>query len=444
MRTPKSFVLEFSNSSRLRKLFGAKSLAALARSVGFVKRQRDLTASAFLHICTFSTAYPTFEQMRGELMRFRIHMEEPSISERFTQSAVAFMKAVFHDVLKLEFGRRHMVDGLGSFVDVIVGDSSIFNLHAKCAADFTGSGGGAPVSSAKVQFSFGLLTAKVYEILLGSGVKGDAGHRFKDIVANALYLFDLGFFCAANFRAVIDGGAYFVSRYRYGVTILREDGREITMKALDRYVRMLKPGQTVDLRVRLFKEQEIPARLVLHKLPKAVGDEIRRKLRTDKQKKLKNLSVGRMAFCDVNAYITNLSGERMPAENLRSVYGLRWQVEIMFKTWKSGLDLDKVRNVRSEVFQCMLYGGFIRMLLCVRIFSKAKLVCWQERGVELSEIKGMKLLKKFIAKIREWLVTRKRKNGSILSEIWRELAKTCIKDAKKGDLTPFETMKYYA
>ena len=447
MRSPLSFLREFSNSYELRKLFFAKNIELLARSTGLIERQRELTGSAFLHICTFFSSlgsYPTFDQMRGELLRFGIRVAKSSVSDWFDQRAVSFMKVVFESVLRLDFQSRNTSEYLGKFTDVIVVDSSVINLHSKCASEFRGSGGGASESSAKLQFSFGLLTAAIHEILLNEGVKSDSGHQFKDIVSNALYLFDLGYFSTANFRAIIEGGAFFVSRYKYGTVLYRADGRPLKKAVIDRFVRMLKPGQTLDIPVLLFQNEKIPARFVLHKLPQATGDEIRRKMRTDKQKKCKDLSAGRMAFCDVNAYITNLTAEQMPAGDLRAVYGLRWQVEIMFKTWKSGLALDEVRTVRADVFQCMLYGGLIRMLLCFRIFWRAKVNWWRRTGKELSEIKGIELLNSFIPKIREWLVTRKRKNESILSEIWFILTKTCVKEAKKGDFTPFKTITLYA
>lgn len=439
---------EFSNSSELRKLFAPKTLLRIARGVSFIERQRDLTASAFLHLCTFFTdaqSYPTHQQMLGELARvFRIDMAQSSLNERFTPEAAEFMLAVLVEVGRLEFSSRCGLRGPGTFADIIVGDSSVFNLDAKCADEFAGFGGGASVAAAKIQLNYGLTSGEAIELSVLEGTKSDGSHRLTNIVQNALYLNDLGYFCAENFKAVMQGGAWFVSRYKYGTCLYHTDGRPIMQGALDRLVRMLKPGQTLDMQVLLFKEAKIPVRLVLYKLPKEIGDECRRKLRTDKQKKGKDMSAGRMAFCDVNAYITNLDAEKLPAENIREVYGLRWQVEIMFKSWKSGLDLDKVRNIGTQQFKCMIYGALIRMLLCVRIFWKAKLVHWKLNKVELSEYKGIKYLGTCIAKLREWLVTKKRRNATFLGEIWSTLVKTCVKDKKKGDITPFETIEHYA
>ena len=52
---------------------------------------------------------------------------------------------------------------------------------------------------------------------------------------------------------------------------------------LDRLVRRMGPGQTLELEVLLFKGSKIPMRLVLHKLPLHVGERIRQEMKTDKQ-----------------------------------------------------------------------------------------------------------------------------------------------------------------
>jgi hypothetical protein len=435
MKAPRTFIDEFSNSCELRKLFSSSNLERLARESGFVKRGRDLTGAAFLHICTFFTnvqAYPTHQQMLGELWRaFRIHMSRSSLNGRFTAEAAGFVLSVLREVARLEFSGRCGMKGPGTFSDVILGDSSVINLAAKCADEFAGSGGGASAAAAKLQLSYGLASGELDGLSLHEGTASDSAHRHAGIIPGALYLNDLGYFNSHNLRAVIDGGAWFVSRYKYGTGLFRADGRAITARALDRLVRMLKPGQTLDMQVLLFKEAKVPLRLVLHKLPRAVGDECRRKLKADKQRRCRDMSPGRMAFCDVNAYVTNIDGQRLPAGKVREVYGLRWQAEVMFKSWKSGLGMDKVRNIGTQQFKCMVYGALLRMLLCVRIFWRAKAVLWRLRKEELSELKGIKFIGANTARLREWLVTKKRRNATFLGEIWTTLVKTCLKEKKR-------------
>ncbi|MDZ7743416.1 MAG: hypothetical protein U5Q03_17180 [Bacteroidota bacterium] len=60
--------------------------------------------------------------------------------------------------------------------------------------------------------------------------------------------------------------------------------------------------------------------MILERVPDEVAAEKRRKLKTDKQNKRKNISKERLAFCDVNAYITNADQDVLPTELIRSVY----------------------------------------------------------------------------------------------------------------------------
>ena len=45
----------------------------------------------------------------------------------------------------------------------------------------------------------------------------------------------------------------------------------------------------------------------------------------------------------MNVYITNTSLEGVPTNYVHSLYSLRWQIEILFKTWKSFLKLMNVK-----------------------------------------------------------------------------------------------------
>jgi len=61
----------------------------------------------------------------------------------------------------------------------------------------------------------------------------------------------------------------------------------------------------------------------------------------------------------VNAYITNADQDILPTDLIRSIYSLRWQIEIIFKTWKSTFNLDKVKQMKIQRFDCINYGTLI-------------------------------------------------------------------------------------
>ena len=50
----------------------------------------------------------------------------------------------------------------------------------------------------------------------------------------------------------------------------------------------------------------------------------------------------------MNVYITNTSLEEVPTNYVHSLYSLRWQIEILFKTWKSFFGIDECKNIKEN------------------------------------------------------------------------------------------------
>ena len=48
----------------------------------------------------------------------------------------------------------------------------------------------------------------------------------------------------------------------------------------------------------------------------------------------------------MNVYITNTSLEEVPTNYVHSLYSLRWQIEILFKTRKSFFEIDECKNIK--------------------------------------------------------------------------------------------------
>ncbi len=52
----------------------------------------------------------------------------------------------------------------------------------------------------------------------------------------------------------------------------------------------------------------------------------------------------------------------IPASKIKSIYGLRWQIEITFKIWKYQARIDKVKEMKIERFECQLIARLIWLL----------------------------------------------------------------------------------
>ncbi|WP_231563719.1 MULTISPECIES: transposase [Anoxybacillus] len=61
--------------------------------------------------------------------------------------------------------------------------------------------------------------------------------------------------------------------------------------------------------------------------------------------------------------LTNLPQESFDGQQVYELYSLRWQIELLFKAWKSVFDLAKVKKMKKERFECHLYGTLIAILV---------------------------------------------------------------------------------
>ena len=107
------------------------------------------------------------------------------------------------------------------------------------------------------------------------------------------------------------------------------------------------------------------------------------------------MTAAKQLLCGYNLYITNALEEKLPTAEIFSIYGLRWQIELLFKIWKSLLLIDNVPPMNICRFECFLYGRLIFILLSTELISCIKSnIQDNECDIEISEWKTMKLIKK--------------------------------------------------
>lgn len=161
-------------------------------------------------------------------------------------------------------------------------------------------------------------------------------------------------------------------------------------------------AQSLDLKeVYLGKKQQIPLRLVIEKLPEEVKNKRLQKLKNQqanqsKQKKAYQTSELKKLLCGYNLFLTNVSQEVLTLSQIAQFYRLRWQIELLFKIWKSLLTIDKMGKMSMFRFECYLYGKLMAILLTNQIqsFLRDSFAHDPDIDWELSEWKTMKHLKK--------------------------------------------------
>ena len=329
------------------------------------------------------------------------------------------------------------------FKRILIGDSTQFELPPLFKKIYKGSGGAASPSSIKVQYCFDLISASIVSLVNRSGVATDYSSEICFLEKNDLIIEDLGYFNIDRFKQIAKRRAYFLSRFRFGRVVFKKHKDEYVAIDLLKEEKKMKSGEIRQFQVWIDRKEKLPVRLILEKVPDQISDQKRRKLKTDKQNKRKNISRDRLRFCNLNAYITNTSQEELPMENARNYYSLRWQIEIIFKAWKSVYKIDQVKSMKRQRFECMHYGLLLLVILVTNIMICFKKIVWEINKKDLSEMKLYKCVKEVLPELS--LAVLKKKNLSeFLNNILVLVEHTCLKEQKSNKRSPFSILNMAA
>lgn len=217
-------------------------------------------------------------------------------------------------------------------------------------------------------------------------------------VERELHLLDLGYFKVNHLQALQEAGGYFISPYKTGVTLYRQQGEFYQPIDWMQLLRKVENGIALPQLYLGQGSQKLPIRLIIEKVPEQVAA----KRRLKQKRKIANVSkkarssYGTSALkellMDYNIFMTNTTQEQLTQEQVQLYYRLRWQIELLFKIWKSVLELDKIGKMSIFRFECYLYSRLLVLLLSTQVESMLRSVA--DADFELSEWKAMTYLKK--------------------------------------------------
>lgn len=317
----------------------------------------------------------SLRNMCADLCQFLgIKIKKQSLDERFTEKAVAFLTAVLASVMGCQLKMKASDGTLSVFNRIRVKDSTRFALPSRFSKKYTGYGGGIPNSSSMVsiQYEYDMLSGDAMDLRLTSGTKNDQGdskNKTHDIRKNDLFIRDLGYATLTFMSLVISKGAYFLNRLNTQTAVYHQDRPD---EKVD-FTKGLKKMKKHDLpylayEVLLGEKTKLPCRLVLYRTDQNTYE--KRIKAAEKHAKSKGLRVTKefKAKSWLTPYVTNASPENIPSDKIKAVYGLRWQIELTFKVWKSQACIHQVKDMKIERFECEVIAKLIWLLTHLKVF----------------------------------------------------------------------------
>jgi len=119
----------------------------------------------------------------------------------------------------------------------------------------------------------------------------------------------------------------------------------------------------LDLPIQLGASHRLACRLLARRVPPAVAHQRRRQLQASARHKQQPLSQARLALADWTLLITNVPAQQLSVAEALSLMRVRWQIELLFKLWKSHGQLDVSRSAKPMRILCEVYAKLLAMLV---------------------------------------------------------------------------------
>jgi len=365
----------------------------MARQTGFMKRFRKIQPVHFIETflaLTFNTVFSLRVCAIVLGLLACTVVSKVALFKKLTSRAVDFMSHVLFYLLAKTSQLHQEVDkGVFSpFRRVLLNDSTNISLPSKLAQVFPGAKNqsGKTSASLKLQTTYEVLTETFvsFRLTLYSCNDQCASPLILEILEKGdLILRDLGYFSLKVFRSICAKGAFYLTRYWHKVALYAPDGERFDLLG------HLQRHGSLDQRLLAGAKERLPVRVVAIPVPDHIAAERRRKLLQD-QKRDRRLhpSKTQLALLGWEIFITNVEEKVWDTETTCRIYGIRWRIEIVFKSWKSHFHINAFQYPTANEVKLLIYSRLIFITLFqTHFYEQIATYTYETSGKHLSLLK---------------------------------------------------------
>ncbi len=339
-----------------------------AHQSGFQQRRSKLTGALFVQTLVLGwlkNAQASLEELTQTTAALGVGISPQGLDQRFTPAAAQCLEQV------LEAGVSQLISAdpvslpvIQRFRGVYLQDSTTITLPDPLAQVWTGCGGNTPVghcAALKLQVRLDWNTGALSGPLLQDGRAQDRSSPLQrqSLPPGGMWIADLGYFSLALLGDLAQQGVYWLSRFRVGTVVLDPAGHPWDLADL----LPSQVGVEVEQPIMLGAQQRLPCRLLAQRVPPKVAQERRRRLRAQAKRKGQGVSQARLALADWTLLVTNAPVELLTLPEALVLARIRWQIELLFKLWKSQGQIDQWRSGKPWRIMCEVYAKLLAMLI---------------------------------------------------------------------------------
>ncbi len=341
----------------------------LAREVGIVKRQSKISGRSLVQGLVqgwMQNPQASETQIAQSVGQAGRAVTPQAVNARFTEATAEFLFKVLEQVTKIVVQPdKEAQTLLNRFSAVNVNDSTVVMLPDALRSIWAGCGSrtGHGKAGAKIQVQWELRSGQLKELTLHAAREQDrsAPVQRAEVIPNSLRLADLGYFSLRVFERIAAAGGFWMSRYLSGVSLYSTQGKQFDLAHWLK--RHCTSNTNTDIQVVVGQASSLPARLVAVRVPLQVAAERRRKLRERARSKGQAVSEQSLTLADWNIFLTNVPAQTLNVEEVLIIARTRWQIELLFKIWKSAGKIDESRSKKPFRRLCEFYAKLIGQII---------------------------------------------------------------------------------
>lgn len=363
----------------------------LGRESGFIQRERKLSGASFAQSLIFgwqANPQASLEDLCQSASVCGVQISPQGLQERMNSPQASrflhqlLLKGVSYLVqsyLVQSYSERD--DRLAWFNGVYIQDSSRIDLPDKLNAIWRGTS--KDQATLKIQAVLDYQRG-VFDLTLADGRAHDCSLQTTTFPSGSLRLADLGYFKVKVFDQLNEQYIWWVSRLPARAGIWQGDHVIHAAKWLAQH-----DQDCLDVPIEL-TAQRLACRLIAIRVPEEVAKERRHRVReAAKARKKSQLQSETLALCEWTLLVTNLPQDQFSPQDVLALQRLRWQIELLFKLWKTDLAMD---NWRTQHPQQILTEIYAKLLLALIQHWLLLLGCWSH--ADRSLVKAIHALRK--------------------------------------------------
>jgi len=315
-----------------------------------------------------NNADASLEQLARSITEQGAPISAQGVDRRFTPEAAELAKAVLEEAVlrAVQISKKVPIELLNRFNGVYLIDCSKQNLPEELAEVWPGTGKKGEVGHAQLKLE------AVFELsqgqLTGLNLLAGKTHDSKGPLANrllgpgSLRIQDLGYRNLKQMAEQARHGEFWLSRYKHGTCLSLPTGDAFD---LPQWLMSLEKEQETqsEQAVMLGASALLDARLIAQRMLPEACEKRRIALKKRKAKQGKQPTKAELVLCDWTLLVTNAPRDMLCIDEALILYAARWQIELLFKLWKSHAKIDESRSSKPWRRLCEVYCKLLGVLI---------------------------------------------------------------------------------